>query len=700
MVTAPGAAPRLRHGLRFERRASGGVAGFIIEDPVRGRFYRVGLAEQAFLAALDGDVAAALAQANAQHPEMTLDVDDARAILAWLAREGLLEGSLAASAQHAAATRLPRWLNPLVMRLPLVDPDGWLSRHQQRLGLLYGKPALVVWSLVVGSAVLAALFNGAQLAHASGGIFYRGNWLGLLAVWVVAKLAHEVSHGLVCKRFGGHVHEAGLLFVLFLPIGYVDATSSWRFSRKRERAFVALAGMYAELFLAALALWGWLWLAPGIARELALNMVVVAGVTTLLFNANPLMRFDGYYALSDLLDIPNLYAAGQREVARLWHRHVLGLPSATRGGGDRRTRFVRTYGLAALVWRTLVIVMLLVAAAHLLHGLGVFLAGLAGAGLVLGWTRRATALWQVLSPPLRWRASLRVLALAALVTGLLATVSWRARLVVPAVVEHAGLEAVRLESAGFLRALHVQAGEAVVAGQLLAELDNPDLALAAALRAIECEQAALRERSLRSRGELGAARRAAVERARLEGEHAALRAELAALTLRAPRDGIVDGSDLPSLVGRHFAQGDELLAVVAPAAKRVRASLPQAAARGLVPQQATLSLPGRARIALAMHELGPRASRRVGDDLTLAATHGGPLSVRGRPATPGQREGLEFLDARLHWEGALPAVVATRIRAGETGSVVLRGAAGSALGALWHGARAWLEHLTQRARTG
>jgi len=124
---------------------------------------------------------------------------------------------------------------------------------------------------------------------------------------ILAKAVHEFGHAMACRRFGGEVHVMGIMFMVFTPMPYVDVTSAWAFRSRWQRILVGGAGMLTELFLAALATFIWANTGAGTLHSLTYNMMFVASVSTVLFNANPLMRFDGYYILADLLDIPNLY---------------------------------------------------------------------------------------------------------------------------------------------------------------------------------------------------------------------------------------------------------------------------------------------------------------------------------------------------------------------------------------------------------
>ena len=149
------------------------------------------------------------------------------------------------------------------------------------------------------------LFGGYQ-------VFASGNWIWLLVSWVLLKFVHEFAHGIVCKYFGGQVRETGLIFILFAPLAFVDVTSSWRFANRWKRIAVASAGIFVELLIASACVFALLYTQSAVVKDILTNTILMAGLTTLLFNANPLMRFDGYFVLADLLKIPNLYENGSR----------------------------------------------------------------------------------------------------------------------------------------------------------------------------------------------------------------------------------------------------------------------------------------------------------------------------------------------------------------------------------------------------
>ena len=175
-----------------------------------------------------------------------------------------------------------------------------------------------------------------------------------MIAWVFLKVLHEAAHGLVCKKYGGIVSEMGIMILWGMPVPYVDVTSSWAFRSKRQRIYTALAGMYVELFVAALAGLFWCHTGPGWIHYWCVHLVVIAGISSLLFNGNPLMRFDGYYVLMDLLEIPNLYGFGQQFWQSVRGKILAGDAVVFPGDTPWQRQIIACYGLLAAIWRCIV----------------------------------------------------------------------------------------------------------------------------------------------------------------------------------------------------------------------------------------------------------------------------------------------------------------------------------------------------------
>lgn len=579
--------PRMRPSLKYSFQEFSGKRFCLIEDPLTSSFHRIGLAEYRFLTYLDGEItfSEAYARASLSSAAEALSEREALALVGWLVETGL--------ADFGTATNLPlltekadekRWkffkqfLNVLFLRFPLGRPDPWLERLFPWASRLCGRAFLAVWGLVVLIGLAQVFWNWDHFTQSSEGVLAPTNWLWLGLVWIGLKLVHEFWHGLVCKHFGGEVREAGVMFIFFLPVGYVDATSSWRFPSKWQRIFVASAGMYIELFLAAIAAIIWGNTETGLLNTIAYNAMFTASVVTLLFNANPLMRFDGYFILADYLEIPNLAPRSQELLKKLAKKYLLGIlhidPPHWR---DREEMTLLIYGVLSLIWRVLIMVALLIAASYLFGGGGLILAIVAG-GLWLG-----PMLWKFIDylrvggtyDKPEWRTVALRCGGGLAVLLLLSFFPWPVTLKAPAVVEFGDVAIIRAECPGFIRKVHVRHKQNVSADFPLISMENEE------------EETALKKMELRLRGQevksrltygkdtvpeyqaeigmLDAIRKQALEKRRY----------LDSLELRSPADGTVIGARLDQMTGSYVQTGQEILRIGQWPANEVKIAVPQ-----------------------------------------------------------------------------------------------------------------------------
>lgn len=268
------------------------------------------------------------------------------------------------------------FINPLSIRIPLWDPDGFLDRTAPYISWLFGPIGAAIWlSAVIPALVLAGMHWSELTEDLSGRVLGSENLLLLLVVYPAIKLLHEFGHAYAVKLGGGEVHDMGVMLLVLAPVPYVDASASGGFRSKWRRAFVGAAGMLVELFIASFAMVLWVMIEPGLLRTVCYNVIFVAGMSTLVFNGNPLLRYDAYYILADLIEIPNLAQRANQYwlwVAKysLFGARQLERPSATLG----ERRWFLFYGPAALVYRSFVTISISLFIAGEFFFLGVVLA--------------------------------------------------------------------------------------------------------------------------------------------------------------------------------------------------------------------------------------------------------------------------------------------------------------------------------------
>lgn len=302
--------PRLRGHVRVTRQVSQGQVWYVLSDELSGQNHRLTRAAYEIVGrmngrrALDDLWAEVLVRLNEETPSQ----DEVIQLLGQLHAADVLQCDLppdVAEAMERARKRgrsklLQPILNPLSIKLPLGNPDRVLARLAPLAAPLFAPFAALVWIIAVGSGlVLAAMHWGELTENWSDRVLAADNLVLMAAIYILVKGLHELGHGLATKRFGGTVPEWGVMLLVLYPVPYVDASAAAAFASKGARVLVSLAGILVELFLAALALFVWISVEPGLVRSAAFNVMLIAGISTLLVNGNPLLRFDAYYALSE-----------------------------------------------------------------------------------------------------------------------------------------------------------------------------------------------------------------------------------------------------------------------------------------------------------------------------------------------------------------------------------------------------------------
>lgn len=650
-------APRMREDLRWSFQEIGGEGNYLLEDPLTGRFYRLGQREHHFVKSLDGrrTVAQIVAElAAGPNDKMALDANEATSLVRMLTDSGLV-----ASHDSEHADRLWDEVNRpreqqqalgkmgqlLFLKVPLGNPDRFFAFLARTIGWIASPGFAIVWLAVTLWGGFAVYQHWDRFRDQMAGVFDFGNLWVLGLLWVLLKAFHECWHGIVCRRFGGAVPEAGVtLLLLTTPLGYVNATSSISFPSKWQRIAVAAAGIYGELFLAAIAAVVWTKLDPGPVSAALHQVVVLSSLTTVLFNANPLMRFDGYYILSDLLDIPNLYSKGQSVTRWLMRRWVLGLKKAKFPlRSNERAAVIGIYGICAAVWRVVVIIGLLSAAVSMFEGAGLIIAAIAASAMILqgltGSIRylKKSAAADGLRPG---RLFLRLGFLTAVVTAALMLIEIAPTAKAPAVVQDISGGEIRVECPGVLVEILTSEGEQVQAGDLLARLENVE----EVTRLKELEKSIERSRIQRDlfleRDQLAAWQAESEQLEALETNAEELRAHTATLELRAPRDGIVLGRELNSREGTWITPGTLLMSVDAPGVGELLLMASQEDwERFAEAREAGHPLEFRPRgrwnsVQATFREMIPRAKTEPAH-FALITPGGGPLGVR-RKSEPGE----------------------------------------------------------------
>jgi putative peptide zinc metalloprotease protein len=552
---------------------------YVLKDPLALTYFRLLPEETYILTQLDGKrtLGQIAAQYNRRYPNIARSAEELAHFVNQLAGSGLLNldaSRMVANASRTAPQRMMMiWAKlistSLFIKIPLIDPSPWLGSLAHAIRFVWTKwfvgAALVLYVWTAG----LLLANAGQFAVHRIDFFSASNLIILWFTIIVIKTLHEFGHATTCRHFGGEVHEMGLAFMCFTPCGYVDASDAWMMRRQRHKLFTTIAGVFTELILACIAAHFWLVLPDGLGRSVAFNAMLVASINTIVFNINPLMRFDGYYVLCDVLEIPNLRSKAISFCSYHLQRVLLGYRNQyqeSQFSQEANGRVFIFYSIAAYLYMISIIYGFTQIFGRVLEPIG-----LRQFGLYLGFFVEGSfvalpfikVIMDASKPGVHivktGSASRRAVALCgglAAVVGLSFVIPTRHHVTQQAIVTPRSQEGIASAVGGVVKVMHVHTGQWVNPGDLLVTLENLDVA--AELRGVEAmrKQAQLRFSALRDSGRWSVSETHAqlaqeMEVAEAAYEIAASRA--AKLELRATTAGYVLTPDVEKMVGSYAA---------------------------------------------------------------------------------------------------------------------------------------------------
>jgi putative peptide zinc metalloprotease protein len=564
---------KLRSSAQISRQYYRGERWYVVRDPAGNQYHRLSDAAYRFVGLLDGTrtVAEAWDLVGGQLADDSPTQPEVIQILSQLYAANLMEADITPDAtvllrRHKQLMKRQlqgRLMNILFPRIPIWDPDRFLKRWMPVAQVFLSKAGIVLWLLVVIAGIAKVAPMMTELKQAAANSIDPSNWMLLWVTFALIKFWHELGHAMMCRRFGGEVHEMGIMFLVFIPTPYVDASTAWAFPSRWQRMAVGAAGMIFELFLASILAFVWAATADHtLVHQLCFNAMLVASVTTVIFNANPLLRYDGYYMLSDFLEIPNLQQKSQEYLLGLIKRHIFRIKPRQPLPPPLQRIWLFVYGLASTAYRVFVGVMIIMVVAFKVPVLGILMA----MGGVMTWIAMPVmklTRYLSLDPELhrkRGRATAFALAVAAaavVAVGVLRfPVHYRAEGVTEAeaqAVLHAGMP-------GFVTDIRVKDGDYVKAGAVLVVLKDDDLELAAKTEVTEIEETVLKIRSSKV-DDPNQEESFKVAKQAHEAKLKDAREKLDMLIIKAPMDGMVVAPKLKYLNGKFVPRGAELLSV-------------------------------------------------------------------------------------------------------------------------------------------
>ena len=449
--------------------------------------------------------------------------------------------------------------SPLSLRFPLFKPEKFLARTAYLVRPLFSTYGALLWLAVVGAALVLAGLNWQDLTEGVMDRVLSGQNLVLLVlVFPFIKALHELGHGYAIKVLGGQVPEMGIMLLVFMPIPYVDASSSLAFREKWQRVLVGAGGMLVELFVASLAVFIWLFLSPGFLRSICFNVIFVASVSTILFNGNPLLRYDGYYILSDLLGILNLGQRGTNYLGYLFKRYAFGLKEEPPYVGPGERFWFIFYTIAAFVYRIFLYFAIISFIAAKFFFIGILMAIWSIVGLAVVPAVKKIH-YVMTSPALREKRGRAVAVTWGLILGVLVLLflmpfpSWtRTEGVVWAPDE----SLVRAGADGFVDRVRATPTTSVKTGEVLIECRDP--LLVANVRVLEAQLRELEVQYHDLVSQMDSVKAGIIKEEidQTRGNLARARERQAALMIRSPGDGLFILPDAEDLPDRFLKQGD------------------------------------------------------------------------------------------------------------------------------------------------
>ncbi len=353
--------PKFRTDLDvFEHKESGGQKIILLKDPVSQKYFRLSDYEYSFLKVLDGTMS----------PESAIEVlkgrgrfyspEDVKQIISGASQGGVLLGTNFGTAkiqlylknQLRLRKKAQRLSSVYFLFIPILNPDRFLDRTINIFSLVWNRWTAALGALLLPGAIFFIISDMPKLQKEFLFFFNLSNLLYLWVTIVLSRLTHELAHAYTAKKFGLHVPQMGIAFLIFFPCLYCNTTDAWQLADRRQRMAISAAGVGAEAVLAIFAIYIWHYSKPGIINSLAFYLMGVSLISTLLINGNPLLRFDGYFLLVDYLRLPNLYQKASGYIRYLFMNRVLGIEQIHDPSISGREKLIFTaYGLSSFAYR-------------------------------------------------------------------------------------------------------------------------------------------------------------------------------------------------------------------------------------------------------------------------------------------------------------------------------------------------------------
>jgi putative peptide zinc metalloprotease protein len=375
----------LRAQVKVQRQNFRGEKWFVLQDPFNNQFFRLRPQAYEFLARLNPKqtLEETWLECLEYNPDSTPGQEEIIQLLTQLYHANLIHYDLPADSQKFFDRYTKRkkketkstLFNIMFAKFPFLDPDDFLNRVKPYIHFCLNPITFGIGLITLLWAIKVCIDNWAELWNQGQSVLSSNNLPLLYGCIILIKVCHEFGHAFMCKKYDGEVHKMGIMLMLFTPIPFIDASSSWAFPSKWRRILVGSAGMIIELFIASIAVFVWANTGDGLIHSMAYNLIFIASVTTLLFNGNPLLRYDGYYILSDLLEIPNLTSRSIQQLRYYGERYILRLKKLKPVANNlKEATWLTIYGITSFIYRIVVFTGIILFVANQFLILGIIMA--------------------------------------------------------------------------------------------------------------------------------------------------------------------------------------------------------------------------------------------------------------------------------------------------------------------------------------
>lgn len=580
--------PKLRDDLIIVEKVRQGVRQLVVKDPITMKYFQFGELERTLFGLLDGATPPPkiIEKFNAEHPDAEMTLDDLKEFLGDIDKMHLLEKS-AAERNALLVERLKEERKSKLMskqgsilykRFPVVDPNDFFDRIHPYIKWIWSVPCVGFMCLVIAVAGITIVYNGQEFVDGIAAVFTFSQhtassifWLWVTIIGVIA--VHELGHGLTCKHYGGEVHEIGFLLMFFQPCLYCNVTDSYLFKVKKHKIYVTFAGIIVEFFIGSLFCFVWVLTDPSTAlNALCYQAMTVCGISSVMFNLNPLVKYDGYYAFSEWVDLPNL-KQNSGDCLEKWFQGLYKKKEDIEDDGfspRERKIYIIYAGCATLFILSMMSGLLYMMkdpifekcseAGFIIYPFIVFKLM---TGQINATSKFFKEFYQYEAAQFgAVKARLVVLALLGILAVLCFTVPYNITIEKEVKIEAVDRWVVRSPVEGYLEEVYVRSGGEVKAGEPLFLIANPDKSRKLSDLAAEAQKFQMQRDQALATGEYGKMQDIRIQETQTGNDRAAILRDLQKMKTLSPASGLILTSNMEELKGKYYKPGDKILDIV------------------------------------------------------------------------------------------------------------------------------------------